>query len=269
MNPSFFKVGEHVWQVTSASVSALKIFEKIYSSFFRCEATEFHLSIELSNNYGLPFQDYKVTISQQGDTVIFKRADYLLEIDNQYRSASLKFHDELALKHAMMNLYSAFIVHHNWGLLIHSSCAVDHGQAHLFSGHSGAGKSTAARLSAPRQLLSDEATILKVTDQGITVFDSPFRSELPDAGGQITAPLTSIQLLHQALSNQRVLLKKGEGLTELIDKVFYWSYKKEETIKIMRLLQILINQVPVYRLHFQKNNSFWELISHAKLQIQR
>ena len=51
-----------------------------------------------------------------------------------------------------MNLYSSFIAYHNWGLLIHSSCVVNKGEAHIFSGHSGAGKSTAAKLSHPRDL---------------------------------------------------------------------------------------------------------------------
>ncbi len=72
--------------------------------------------------------------------------------------------NEFALKHALMNLYSSFIVHHKWGLLIHSSCLKEGDKAFLFSGQSGAGKSTVVKLSHPRPILSDEATVVKITE---------------------------------------------------------------------------------------------------------
>lgn len=217
--------------------------------------------IQLQEGYGVPFVDYNVAINKDGNTLIFRRADYLIETDANYRHAKIAVHNELALKHAFMNLYSSYVVHHKWGLLIHSSCVIDQGRAYLFAGHSGAGKSTAAKLSHPRDLLSDEATIVKVTSERMTVFDSPFRSEVERSGRIVESPLAGIYVLNQAVQNHLVPYSKSSGFLQLMDKVFYWSHSAEETRNILPLMQHVVSAVPVYDLHFQKNNTFWELIS--------
>lgn len=219
------------------------------------------LLIHLTAGYGIPFVDYDVLIAQEAGTISYRRADYLIAAEGDYRQAKVSVHNELALKHALMNLYSSYVVYHQWGLLIHSSCAVDRGKAHMFAGHSGAGKSTAAKLSQPRELLSDEATVVKITPDRITVFNSPFRSELEITGAAESIPLAGIHILYQSVRNQKIPLNKSNGLLNLMDKIFYWSHSPGETGNVLRLLQSLVHTVPVYELHFQKNNTFWELIS--------
>lgn len=254
------KIGDHYIDIETEFDDVWKIINQ----YFLCVSiagNQPDITITITNGYGVSFKDYEVAIEEKLNTITFKRADYLIEVDSEYKRANVAIHDELALKHALMNLYSSFIVHHNWGILLHSSCVINNDKAHIFTGHSGAGKSTAAKLSMPRELLSDEATILKITEESVIAFNSPFRSELKAKGSEKPTSLKSIQLLHQALSNQRIAVKRIEALMKLIDKVFYWSYKPEETKKIMSLLQLLVKQVPVYELHFQKNNTFWELMS--------
>jgi hypothetical protein len=219
------------------------------------------LVIIIRGGYGIPFVNYDVQIMKTRTTIRFSRADYEIFVDSSYNEAMLFVHDQLALKHALMNLYSSFIVNQNWGLLLHSSCAIEAGMAHLFAGHSGAGKSTAARLSEPRELLSDEATLVKISPEGIRVFNSPFRSEINPTRFEGSYRLDSVQLLHQAVENRRNLIKKSDALLNLFDKVFYWTHSNKETGQVMRMLSILVDQVPVYDLEFQKNPSFWELIS--------
>lgn len=248
-------------QVLCASRDVIHHLKKHFQYWDHSFACAPDLSILLKDGYGTPFVDYEVKIVNEGNQITFQRADYFIQVDADYKQATVAVHDELALKHALMNLYSSFIVHRNWGLLIHSSCVIEEGRAHIFTGHSGAGKSTAAKLSYPRKLLSDEATILKITEESITVFNSPFRSELQSTDHHENCPLASIQLLEQSLSNKRSKLKKSEALLQITDKVFFWSYRAEEPAAIFRLLKLVVNEIPVYELHFQKNNTFWELIS--------
>lgn len=238
--------------------------EKILDETFNVFAVNngpIELDVIILDGYGMPFQDYHVQITYDTHKIRFRRSDYLIEASHDYTKATIHVHDELALKHALMNLYSSYIVYHNWGLLIHSSCVIENGKAHIFAGHSGAGKSTAARLSEPRALLSDEATIVKISENGITVFDSPFRSELPSTGYQQPTPLAGIQLLQQSEKNRLEKIRKPEALLSLMDKVFYWSHDPAETQRIMGLLRTLVEMVPVYELYFRKDPTFWELIS--------
>lgn len=191
----------------------------------------------------------------------FKRTDYQITADPHFKEASLIVKDSFALKHAMMHLYSLYIVHLGWGLLIHSSCVIDEGRAFLFSGHSGAGKSTAARLSAPRQLLSDEASIVRITPSGVSVFDSPFRSELFSERIPGSHPLAGVYLLNQSEEISTRPVAGHHAFTRVLDKVFYWPYDSLETLKIMKLGKLLAEQVSFHDLYFQKNNRFWEKIS--------
>jgi hypothetical protein len=47
----------------------------------------------------------------------------------------------------------------------------------------------------------------------------------------------------------------------LLDKVFFWAHDAKETSKVLGMLREMVMAVPVYELHFQKNNTFWEKIS--------
>jgi hypothetical protein len=260
MEERYVEIGSHLLKVSFAS-NGFKSFIK--KSFFWVDEKDlrYDMEVTIKDGYGSPFVDYNVEITKQSEMVYFRRADYMIEASNDYSVATIYAHNEFSLKHAITNLYSSYIVYHNWGLLIHSSCAIENGKAHIFAGHSGAGKSTAARLSEPRDLLSDEATIVKISDDEITVFDSPFRSELISTGYQQPTRLAGIQLLHQSENNRLELKRKPAALLSLMDKVFYWSHDPAETQRIMGLLRTLVEKVPVYELYFRKDPTFWELIS--------
>ncbi|WP_218091391.1 hypothetical protein [Paenibacillus solanacearum] len=221
---------------------------------------EADLSVVIEEGYGSSFQDYNVEVTITDECKIYKRTDYLIEIDKQYKAVRICIHDDFALKHAMVNLYSAYITQYEWGLLIHSSCLLEQERAYLFAGHSGAGKSTVAQLSQPRPILSDEATIIKITENDVVVYNSPFRSdtELPELPG--TYPLTAIQILRQSPDNRRLRMGVMEGIQQLLQRVFYWAHHPEETKKVFRMCRLLAGKVPVYELYFQKNNTFWEEI---------
>lgn len=254
----YTKVGEHFLQILCRSTNLVKFLESNYDLYTHASPD---ITIMLEDNYGIPFTDFNVDISVEETKICYRRSDYLIEVDTEFKHATVSVYDDFALKHAFTNLYSALILHDNWGLLLHSSCAVENNKAHIFSGQSGAGKSTAAKLSAPRELLSDEASIIKITSNEIKVYNSPFRSEMEPTGQGKPKSLASIQLLNQALENKRVRLKRSDALIQLMDKVFYWVHSPDETARIFGLLNKLVENIPVYELYFQKNNRFWELIS--------
>ncbi|MDQ0414621.1 hypothetical protein [Mesobacillus stamsii] len=260
MNTIFVKMAAHSLRI-SADWNTLEGLAAQFLPVLKRKEEDVDIQLTILPGYGTVFQNFDVQVGKEPNKITFKRADYLIESSPDYTSATIQVHDQLALKHALMNFYSSFIVYHNWGLLIHSSCAIQNGRAHIFAGHSGAGKSTAARLSEPRALLSDEATIVKIAADGMVVFDSPFRSELQSTGYQQPAPLAGIQLLHQSERNRLERMGGPDALVALMDKVFYWNDDPTETQRIMGLLRNLVEKVPVYELYFRKDPTFWELIS--------
>ncbi|TGA99964.1 hypothetical protein E4665_03170 [Sporolactobacillus shoreae] len=257
-------VDEHLIDLFCDSVELWTLIEPNFQFVDEGDTIPVDVTLAIYGDYGKPFTDFNVGITTEKGKKIYRRTDYLLEMDNDFRHAVIRAYDRTALKHALLNFYSTYLLHNNWGVLIHSSCVIENGEAHLFAGDSGCGKSTAARLSRPRKLLSDEATLIKITPTGVTVFNSPFRSDIFAASGGTPCPLRSIQLLHQSLENRSVTLKKGEALLRFYKMAFYWSNEPSDFPKILRLFQVMLDQVPVCDLYFQKNNTFWQLISEQE-----
>lgn len=256
-------IGEHILRLFFGTPNAKTLFHRTFPTVlksFHCEPT---VKIQLHVGYGHPFTDYHIAKQAISGGFRFMRTDYVIEVEDNYRSVKIDVHDSLAMKHAFMHFYSLLILHDRWGLLIHSSCIADNGNAHLFAGHSGAGKSTAAALSQPRGIIADEAAIMRIRPDGVSVFHSPFRSELQSMAARepMPWPLAGIHLLHQAKQHRRTRLTKSEGLLQLLDKVFYWNPSAEESRTIIHLLKEAADLVPLYDLHFCKDPDFWELIS--------
>ena len=261
MNAVTVRIGAHLVRLAVASPRLLPVFRTYRATAEPDAATEPDLTVVVEHGYGVPFRDYDVQAERSAAGLRFTRADYSIETDAGLRAAVVRAHDTLALKHAMMNLYSAFIVRRQWGLMLHASCAVDRGRAHLFAGHSGAGKSTAARLSMPRAILGDEACLVRTGSGPPRIFDSPFRSELEQPSPILSAPLGSTQLLRQAEAARRAPVAAPDALLRLMDKVFYWPCDAADAGAVFPLLRELVRGAPVYELHFRKNRYFWELIS--------
>lgn len=260
-----FKLGEHVFHIQSDYEYLLDRLEGNYAGFIQpIGCKDFgkpDMLIEIQPGPGVPTVDYHVNISTTPGAIIYERSDYRIELNSDYHGARISVFNELALKHALTNLYSAFIVHQGWGLLIHSSCVEHTGKAYLFAGQSGAGKSTVAKLSTPRPILSDEASIVKLHSNSVEVFPSPFNSELKVAFPLEPSQLSAIYLLIQSRDIKTVQLGKADAITRMLDKVFFWSHDPMETAKAISLCKQLVDKVPVYHLYFQKNHYFWELIS--------
>lgn len=255
------QVDQHYIKITCDSSLLWKYIEPNFIASPTTAPTQVDIELDILGNYGNPFTGFNVRVANLDHAVLFKRDDYLITATPDFRKAVIKAHDQMALKHALLNVYSSYLIQHQSGLLIHSSCVIDHGAAHMFAGVSGVGKSTVARLSYPRPLLSDEATLIKISPGAINVYNSPFRSDIHATGGGKPSPLKSIQLLHQDSQDQRTRTTQEKGLKQLLERTFYWPHTDKDLQTIHELLKRIVEQVPVYDLSFRKSNAFWKLIS--------
>lgn len=220
-----------------------------------------NMYVRVESGYGSHVQDIKVHVSKEGQRVTYQRDDFFIETDANYERVQISVHDDLALNHALMTVYSAYIVHRRWGLMIHSSCVRQGDAAYLFAGQSGAGKSTVAMLSHPRTILSDEATLVRLETGEALVYDSPFRSDSAPTFDPNPVPLRGIHLLTQSLLIERKPMRPSELVFRFMDKIFYWAVDPAETASLIQMCGQLAELVPAYDLYFQKNDLFWERIS--------
>ncbi|SFI88816.1 hypothetical protein SAMN02799624_02508 [Paenibacillus sp. UNC496MF] len=220
------------------------------------------LRITIHDFYGGPYDDEDPVIEDTGSAILYMRSDYKLIASSHYCEAEIYVFDELAMKHALINLYSAFLIHRREGLLVHSSCLIQDDKAYMFAGPSGAGKSTVVELSYPRPILSDEATYLHVESDGaIRVYDSPFRSDVETPCSVPSCALAGILFLNQSPDVYTTPLSKSDAFLTLLDKVFYWKHNRLETANMIWLTKAVVQHASAHQLYFQKNATFWERIS--------
>lgn len=148
------------------------------------------------------------------------------------------------------------------GLAIHSSCIKKNGRAYIFSGPSGSGKSTVVELTKKPVLYSDEITLVRKNINGVfKVYHSPFRSEIFTPYEPPTDNIAGVFFLTH---NSRVLIEpmsKIKALTELMSNVFWpITGKNPLTDKIFNLCCDFMHSIPVARMHFKKDNTFWRSI---------
>ena len=112
--------------------------------------------------------------------------------------------DELAMMHRLAL---------GEGIEVHAlGLADDDGSGYLFLGHSGAGKSTTARLWKQQRgvkLLSDDRIILREQNGKILMYGTPWHGDAGVASPDC-APLTAIFLLEQAPVDELIHLRKAK-----------------------------------------------------------
>jgi len=147
------------------------------------------------------------------------------------------------------------------GLLLHASGGIRRGRGFLFSGVSGAGKTTMARLAPPDvRLLTDEISYLRRTDGGFRVFGTPFSGELGIQGENVSAPLAAIYLLEHGTENRMTLVQESEAARKLMRNTLFFARESQLVDGVFSTVCELADQVPVFRLEFVPQPRVWELI---------
>jgi hypothetical protein len=166
--------------------------------------------------------------------------------------------DELAMMHRLA--LGEGVELHALGL------ADEDGSGYLFAGHSGAGKSTTARLwMAERgvRLLSDDRIILREHDGEIWMYGTPWHG---DAGvaSQGRALLSSIFLLEQFPSNEIIPLPPPQAAAELFARAFVPHYLGHGIDFTLGFLKGLAQSIPCSTFRFTPTKSAVEAIRHVR-----
>jgi hypothetical protein len=140
-----------------------------------------------------------------------------------------------------------------------------HGRGHLFLGHSGAGKSTTARLWIDRpgvRILSDDRIILRAHDGRIWMYGTPWHGDAGIASPDC-APLSGIYLLVHGKSNEKSPLSPGRAAAELFTRSFVTHHSAEGIQFTLGFLDRVAREVPCSLFQFVPDESAVEAICRA------
>lgn len=137
------------------------------------------------------------------------------------------------------------------------------GRGFLFTGYSGSGKSTTARIwreNGAADLLSDERVAVRRQEGRFWLHGTPWHSSLEDSCSPEKAPLERIFILEHAAQNQARRMRPVEAVAALAARSYlpYWDIKGMELT--LEFLDSLVQAVPCYQLGFVPNASVIDYI---------
>jgi hypothetical protein len=159
-------------------------------------------------------------------------------------------------------IHSLVLAQNCAGFLLHSASAIREGRALLFSGVSGAGKTTIARLAPPdAALLTDEISYVRRLDSGYYAFGTPFAGELGTAGHNVAAPIGALYLLAKGPHHRIRPLLPSLAAQKLLRNVLFFGEDRTLVETLFGLTCDFIARVPVFELTFKPEPAVWELIA--------
>jgi hypothetical protein len=179
----------------------------------------------------------------------FRSHDFLFPLEYPF--------DELVLMHRLAL---------GEGVELHALGLVDQDSTgYLFLGHSGAGKSTTARLwmrQSGVRLLSDDRIILRQQDGVYRMYGTPWHG---DAGvsSASDAPLSAIFLLEQWPTHQILPISQPQAAAELFARAFLPHYVKSGIEFTLHFLDQLTRSIPCSIFRFAPTDDAVEAIRHA------
>ncbi len=125
---------------------------------------------------------------------------------------------------SVLRIVHTLILAREGGFLLHSAGAIRNGRAFLFSGVSGAGKTTISRLAPPDvTLLTDEVSYIRRDDDGYRACGTPFAGELARVGENCSAPIGCLFFLKQGPENKIEPMAKAEAIRRLMRNILFFA----------------------------------------------
>lgn len=221
-----YKVADFSFAVTLIEERDLDMLLPSFRAFRSGTPDEGTMLFELVEHASLPAREDDVLLDEDsndmGHTLLYRTAsgyrielDYdggkphVVETDADFADvrAFIRWEDRFAktaLSSMLRIVFAQAILPHG-AVSVHSSVVVNDGKAFLFMGKSGTGKSTHSsmwlRHIEGSWLLNDDNPILRVTENGSTVYGSPWSGKTPCYRNE-GAPVAGIVRLRQAPRNR-------------------------------------------------------------------
>jgi hypothetical protein len=161
----------------------------------------------------------------------------------------------------VLRIVHTLVLARQGGFLMHSASAIRNGKAFLFSGVSGAGKTTISRLAPPdATLLTDEISYVRKQGDGYVAFGTPFTGELAKVGENVSAPIAALYLLAKGPDNRIDPIAPGEAARSILANMLFFAEDEELVQSTFHSAFEFVSRVPVSRLTFFPDSRVWELI---------
>jgi hypothetical protein len=246
----------------------LDLLRQRYGGFLSASRPEFELEFDLTSSG--PVSDDDVRVRRNNDAVnnqewILERGDFRARWDPRTGRGRVRQNSNPYSLDSVLRILHSLILAERGGFLLHAASAICDGRAFLFSGVSGAGKTTMTKLApSDATLLTDEISYLRPSlrpsASGYSAFGTPFAGELARSGENCLAPVAALFFLEQGPENRIQELSSAEAVRRLMRNILFFAEDRILVEKLFATACDFASRVPIRRLTFYPDARVWDLV---------
>jgi hypothetical protein len=243
----------------------LDLLRQRYNGFLSSSPPEFELEFDLTDT--VPVSDDDVSVRREDNNEgnkkdwLIERGDFCARWNPRTGQGRVRQNANPYSLDSVLRILHSLILAERGGFLLHAASAICGGRAYLFSGVSGAGKTTMTQLApADITLLTDEISYLRPSADGYAAFGTPFAGELARPGENCTAPVSALFFLEQGPENRVDELTSAEALRRLMRNILFFAEDHGLVEKLLATACDFVARVPIHRLTFYPDSRVWELV---------
>lgn len=208
-----------------------------------------------------PASDDDVCVRRDGAEWLLERGDFLARWDPRTGLGRVRQTANPYALDSVLRILHSLVLAARGGFLLHAASGICDGRAYLFSGVSGAGKTTISRLAPPEAtLLTDEISYVRPNAEGYSAYGTPFSGELAKAGENTAAPVAALFFLEQGPENRVDELPAAEAVRRLMRNILFFAEDSELVENLLATACDFVQKVPVRRLTFYPDSRVWDEI---------
>lgn len=226
-------------------------------------ASSFAFDVEVRPDHLLPADDgeNELSVWKQDGKWRLERGDFQAYLDPAARSGRILQSVSPYAIDSVLRIVHTLIQATRGGFLLHGASAIRNGRAFLFSGVSGAGKTTISRLAPPDAiLLTDEISYVRCDDNGYTACGTPFAGELARPGENAMAPIEHLFFLDKGQHNRIDPIAPADASRRLLRNILFFADDADLVKMVFRSAMEFLGRVPASRLTFYPDQRVWDLI---------
>jgi hypothetical protein len=238
------------------------LLERRYAGFVRpSSSTTFAFDVDVIRPDRRVSETEELEVWSEGGMWHLERGDFRAEWDARVGGGRILQALSPYAIDSVLRIVHTIIQAPEGGFLLHGASAIRNGKAFLFSGESGAGKTTISSL-APKDsvVLTDEISYVRRQGEIYRACGTPFAGELARLGENANAPIERLFFLAKGPENRVQPIETSDALRMLLRNILFFADDSDLVKMVFLSACEFLGRVPASLLTFYPDERVWDLI---------